>query len=92
MQVEVSYRLPAIAAGVSDDAEAAGQMLLAHGGGLVQKMAEELGGSFGNVREVPFGNDEQVGRRCGGDVGEDEGEIVFEEDFSRDLMSRDATE
>lgn len=77
VDVEVVNGLPAVIAGVEDQAVAVGKFSFSQTRGFFEEMAEEFGGSFGGVGEVLFGDEEPVGGSLWVDVGEGEGVVVF---------------
>jgi hypothetical protein len=84
VQVDVLDGLAAVGAGVDDDAMAVWNVLLSERGSGVEEVAEEFGGNCGDVGEVLFGDDEEVGWGLGVDVGEGEGVVVLVEGLDRD--------
>ena len=83
VEMEVVDGLSAVGAGVEDDAVAVGEVLKAGDfGGGGEEVAEEgcVGwNSVGERGDVAFGDDEDVGRGLGIDVGDGEGEVVLVE-------------
>ena len=92
VDVEVMDGLPSVITGVEDQAIAFWEFALGQSRGFFEEMAEELGGSFGGVGEVLFGDEEPVGGSLRVDIGEGEGVVVFVDSLDRDLVLGDLAE
>ena len=92
MEVKVGDGLAAVGASVGDDAVAFWVVLLGVCGGGFEEVAEEVGGGCGDVCEVLFGDEEEVGGRLGIYVWEGEDLVVFEDGFHGDLVGGDFAE
>ena len=92
MEVEVGDGLPGVGAGVGEDAVASGVVLGGVGGGGGEEGAEDVRGGLGDVGEVLFGDEEDVGGGLGVEVGEGYDLVVFVEGGYGDFVGGDFAE